>query len=123
MDSPPTMKEKRLMSLTLNPFMGKKQVWDMFLGLPLTHRQKTWDSYGEFFGDNTRSYYMTGKFGFQGYWHCGRVPDMKFHDALHFAHEECDIKEKWKRMTLWNHFYEYDDGKLRNIQKTTKSGR
>ena len=115
--------QNRLVKLTLNPFLGEKQVWDYLLGLPLTGKWIGWDSYGEWFDDPTRSYYMTGKFGFRGAWRCGRVPAWKFNESFTFAHEKCDTKEKWKRMVIWNYFYDYDDDQLKLIQYCTKSER
>jgi hypothetical protein len=109
--------------LTLNPVLSKKHIWDYLLGLPLEGHWIGWDSYGEWIDDNTRSYYMTGKFGFRGAWHCGRVPNDKMKEALHFAHEECDTKEKWKRMVIWNRLYECNDERLRQFQAKIVSER
>ena len=107
----------------LVPYLSQEHRWNYLLGIPVKDKLKNWDMYGEIGEDHTRSYYMTGKFGFSGYWRAGRCPDWHFDEVYTFAHEDCDIKEKWKRMVIWNRLFDCDKETLLLLRKTTKSER
>jgi len=104
--------------------LGKEQLWNHLLGIPVKGRlARGWDLYGEWMDDKSRSYYMTGKFGFTGAWRAGREPHNKFKEATAFAHEDCDMKEKWKRMVIWNCLFDCSKEELEFQQKQGKSER
>ncbi len=104
---------------SLVPHLGKEQTWKYLLGIPVKGKLRDFDLYGEFFDDNTKSYYMTGKFSFTGYWRAGRLPNWKFDEAYEFAHEECGIKEKWKRMVIWNRLFDCSKETLERLKRQT----
>jgi hypothetical protein len=107
----------------LGCYLSEERAWDYLLGLPLSDREKNWDSYGDYYPDRTRSCYATGRFGFAGRWRAGRFPNWKFFEVQAFAHEPCDMKEKWKRMIIWNHYFEGPKTRLEVIRAETGSER
>jgi hypothetical protein len=89
------------------------------LGIPVRGLFKDMDWYSIFRDEKQRSYFMTGSFGFSGWWRTGRVPNDHLDEVMTFAYELGDIKEKWKRMVIWNCLFERPRKDLRRIVKTT----
>lgn len=110
------------MEYTLMRHLGRERSWNWLLGIP-TRLRKGWDSYGEWMPDRSRSYYMTGRYGFTGYWRAGRLPNTKLTEAMTFSSEDCDIKEKWKRMLIWNYLFDCDRETLELMLEQTKCER
>jgi len=116
----PRLRNQKMLTLPLS----KEQRWNLLLGIPVKGREaRGWDSYGEFKDDHTKSYYMTGRLGFTGYWRAGRDPFNSLTESMAFAFEQCDIKEKWKRMIIWNCLFDHTIEKLEFLKATTKCER
>ena len=103
--------------------VSTEQRWNYLLGIPVRGRFKGIDSYSVYRDSKKHSYFMTGTFGFSDYWRAGKTPKDHISDVIEFAYEPCDLKEKWKRMVIWNCLFERGRKELKRRAKTTKSER
>ena len=117
------MRQTPIWNIRFNKDISIEQRWNYLLGIPMRGCFKGLDGYSVFRDGENCSHFMTGSFGFSGWWRAGRAPNDHLDEVMAFAYEPCDVKEKWKRMVIWNCLFERPRKDLKRTVKTTKSER